>query len=464
MRIRDEKIGEFRILLNYIDLEAQIPSSLNLDMFQNEPTRAAPNWAAAEGYESYQKGLAGISYRKNISRSITINSTLFGQVFDNYEPRPFNILQEQASQYGGRTVVDWIPQAFSNLKVQSGGELFFENYQSNLFEIIEKQQGDSIAEYVEQRNYLNVFQNYLIEVTSTQEVQFGYNINHTWYTSSQQVPELEESKYDFGWVISPRIAYLNKFHPRNSLYLAASHGFAPPTVQETLYPDGTLNPSIKPEQGWSIESGIKGSTNTGKLIYDITAYWMFVNDLLVARRTAEDQFIGINAGSTWHQGVETQLNYHWLENEQVEINQWLSTALQFFTFREFLDGDDDYSGNDLTGVPTTQFSTGLDLNTILGFYGNLVFNRVGSLPITDDNSLYTDPYSLLNGKVGYRQSFFDKLIEAGVGLGVNNLMNQKYASQVLINASSFVGNAPRYYYPGLPRNFYIQFHASIQID
>jgi len=38
---------------------------------------------------------------------------------------------------------------------------------------------------------------------------------------------------------------------------------------------------------------------------------------------------------------------------------------------------------------------------------------------------------------------------------VNNIFDEKYASQILINASSFGGNEPRYYYPGLPRNYYL---------
>ena len=39
--------------------------------------------------------------------------------------------------------------------------------------------------------------------------------------------------------------------------------------------------------------------------------------------------------------------------------------------------------------------------------------------------------------------------------GINNFTNQSYASQILINASSFGGNQPRYYYPGEPINYYL---------
>ena len=39
-------------------------------------------------------------------------------------------------------------------------------------------------------------------------------------------------------------------------------------------------------------------------------------------------------------------------------------------------------------------------------------------------------------------------------LGVDNIFDKAYASQILINAPGFGGNAPRYYYPGNPINYY----------
>ena len=38
--------------------------------------------------------------------------------------------------------------------------------------------------------------------------------------------------------------------------------------------------------------------------------------------------------------------------------------------------------------------------------------------------------------------------------GIRNLFNEKYASMILVNAQALGGNAPRYYYPGEPVNFY----------
>ncbi len=45
-------------------------------------------------------------------------------------------------------------------------------------------------------------------------------------------------------------------------------------------------------------------------------------------------------------------------------------------------------------------------------------------------------------------------VESNIFIGCNNIFNIHYASMVLINASSFGNNKPRYYYPALPTYVY----------
>ena len=119
----------------------------------------------------------------------------------------------------------------------------------------------------------------------------------------------------------------------------------------------------------------------------------------------------------------------------------------------FVDEDEDYSGNQLTGVPSEVFNAGIDFDSKVGIFGNVNFQQVGSQPITDSNSLYSDSYQLTNLKIGFRRNISDQF-QVSLFLGVNNVFDEVYASQILINASSFGGNAPRYYYPGNPTNYF----------
>jgi iron complex outermembrane receptor protein len=61
----------------------------------------------------------------------------------------------------------------------------------------------------------------------------------------------------------------------------------------------------------------------------------------------------------------------------------------------------DYSGNKLTGVPNAQWNVGVDLTTASGFNLTTSYLSVGKIPMNDQNSKYTDAYSLLDCKASY---------------------------------------------------------------
>jgi iron complex outermembrane receptor protein len=44
--------------------------------------------------------------------------------------------------------------------------------------------------------------------------------------------------------------------------------------------------------------------------------------------------------------------------------------------------------------------------------------------------------------------------------GIDNMFDEHYASQILINARGFGGAAPRHYYPGNPINYYTGIHVN----
>jgi iron complex outermembrane receptor protein len=233
------------------------------------------------------------------------------------------------------------------------------------------------------------------------------------------------------------------------VYSNVSHGFSPPTLEETLTPDGNINPDIRPERGWNYEIGSRGTIMT-KLDYELSVYHMSVTDLLVARRVSEDQFVGINAGKTRHNGLEAMMAYRLLEGRD-KISLFTNYAYSDYSFVEFLDGDSNFSGNQLTGTARHHLNAGVDVIYRIGLYGHINYKYLSRFPMRDDNSLFSEPYQLVNMRMGYRQFF--KSVQIDFSLGVQNVLDERYASMILINASSFGGNAPRYYYPGLPRNY-----------
>jgi iron complex outermembrane recepter protein len=196
-----------------------------------------------------------------------------------------------------------------------------------------------------------------------------------------------------------------------------------------------------------------------KLYTEVSLFSTQIENLLVARRTANDQYVGINAGSSSHPGFEFLMNYKILESKKFQITPYFSGSLNHFKFKDFVDGVNDYSGNELTGVPNKQLNFGLDAYTKYGFSINAYYRIVGAIPMNDANTKYTEAYSLLDIKTIYAFKIF-KVLRTELNAGVNNALNEKYAASIVPNAVGFGAVPPRYYYPGNPVNYYGGFSIS----
>jgi iron complex outermembrane receptor protein len=463
----DVSVGENRnlsFLASWIGLKAFIPSSIDSLTFAQNPRAAAGNWAAAQGFEDYDKVLLGLAYEQDFNPNWALKTSIFTNFKTSYEPRPFNILRENNQRLGLRGRVIHQTQ-LNNTKIQSsfGGEYFREWYSWQTYRISNRVRGNILSDNQEIRAYYNIFAQSHLEIGEKWSIDAGLNLNRTEYQVEDFYLADDEDisgAYNFNAILSPRLAFNYIFKKNQSIFLGLSHGFSPPSVEETLTPSGQINPNIRPERGWNYELGSRGSLFESRLQYDVVLYWMFVQDLLVARRTAEDAFVGINAGKTWHRGLELSLNYALTNpNSAIKTQVFLTYSVNDYTFQEFVDDEDDFSGNVLTGVPSQVFNTGIDFTSKWGVYGNLNYQFVDEMPIRDDNSLFSDAYSLLNLKLGFQKTW-----KNGFGIdfyaGIQNLLDEKYASQVLINATAFGNAQPRYYYPGLPRNYFMALKVS----
>ncbi len=458
------KISEknrLQFLGNYTNLKAYIPSSVNLETYTTNPKSAAFTWGSSQGYEDFESFLAGISWQHNFSEKLQLSSSVFTTGKQNYEPRPFNILKEQQNGFGLRSK---IAKTSEKIKWGFGAEFFYDTNLYSTFENLYQDfplgtgsiAGAELSNYKEFRNYINVFGEFAYYFNSKWEVNAGFNINKTNYKIDDLFnfgDENQSGNYGFNTMVSPKVGLLYKVNQAVTLKASIAHGFAPPTTEETLLPDGLINLDLQPEKGWNYELGANFSFLKNRLYGDVSVYNLKVTDLLVNRRAENDALFAINAGETNHFGVEGNLNYTILSSEKLTINGFTNFSIYNYKFSEFLDDEDDFSDNKLTGVPASVINTGVDFNTVLGFYGNVNFQHVGSMPANDENTVFSEAYELVNTKIGY-QTILKKKLSINAFLGVNNVFDVKYVSQLQVNASSFGGNAPRYYYAGNPINYY----------
>lgn len=463
-RIKSGSNGSFSYLANFTKLKAFIPSSINLDNFQNNPEMADANWAAAQGYESYDRGLLGGSYTNTFSENFRNTTSLFVSFRNGFEPRPFDILKEERISAGIRTQFNWNTNILALPSEISFGVAYYNEWYetgtfANLYRDFPNQGsvlGGRLSNNEQNRNFANYFTQINTNLTENWTLETGFNINSTRYSLTDLVTDDavdQTGAYRFKTIFSPRIATSYQIATGKNIFASISHGFSTPTVAETLQPDGQINTNLKPEVGTNYEIGLKANWFGNKLYTEISAYTIRVSDLLVANRIAEDQYVGINAGKTNHNGIEMLVQYQLVLKNGFVVKPYFSAAINYFEFGEFTNDGTNFSGKRLPGIPKYTTNLGVDFRTKKGISLSANWRSVGEVPLDDANSGFAEAYDLVNLKAGYTL-----LVAKNINLyfygGVNNVLDEKYASSILTNAVGFGGNAPRYFYPGNPRNYY----------
>ena len=447
-------------LLNYIDYTAQIPSSLNETDFRENPTAAAANWLAAQGFEANKYLLLGLSNQFEFNEKLKNTSSIFYTYLDHYEPRPFNILDEFTNGYGFRTVFDG---SFSEGNQYSfGSEFYRDEYHWGTFENLFREnngngslQGARLSRNREFRRQFNAFGTLTLAISPKLYGQLGLAFNQTAYDFRDLFnsgSENTSARRDFEAILLPSFGL--RYHIKyGHLFANISRGFSNPSLEETLTPDGIINPDIAQETGMNYEMGASFRLPMQKIALDMALYRMDINNLLVAQRVGEDQFIGRNAGETRHQGFELAVNHSFSLSKTIAILPFVNYTFSDHSFVDFVQEGNNFSGNPLTGVPKHRINTGLTLRHGAGFEWNLNHQFVDEIPLTDANTLSSESFNVFFTSVRYHKTIFKKTT-LGINGGINNLFDTNYAQSVLINAVGFGGSQPRYYYPGNGRNFY----------
>jgi len=435
----------------YNSADALIPSSLSLENFINNPSSAAFSWRNVEGGEDYNRSLTGLTFNSKKNK-YSSSTTLFYKTFNNDENRPFNYLIEDSDSYGFRHIGKFPLNSFDfsyGLEYSDENYLFstWDEYGSNNQSIISQQTQN-------RKNY-----NYFLQLDKSFKNSFltigiGSNkINYDW------VDETESTSLNYNTknIISPRISY-NHNLDKISIFGNISHGFSSPNIDETLDENGIVNPDIKPETGWNYEFGLIGSTNDNSLSYNLGLYFMDIKNLLVAQRTSFDTFTGVNAGRTTHPGLEATINFPLFRGKNLTITSSNNFSKYWYIFKDFNNRGTDYSQNKLTGVPSHTIYSKIKIN-LKNYLAQISFQNVGKIPMNDSNELFTHSYSVIDLKLSRLYSIQN--LGINISTGINNLFDTRYASGIVINARGFGGRDPRFYYPGLPRNYFISLSTSI---
>jgi iron complex outermembrane receptor protein len=324
-----------------------------------------------------------------------------------------------------------------------------------------------LADHEETRRYLNGFILGQWRPNDKFLLDAGLNmnlLNYSLETNFRADSTDQSGKYRYKPVLSPRLGISYRHSGQIWTYATAGSGFSAPSLEETLLPEGMVNEELKPESGWNLELGNRGQLLAGQLQYELSLYSIFIKDMLVTERITEDIFTGSNAGRARNTGIELSLMGS-LKPESISspCNATLSIAYNLSSnrFTDFVDDGADYSGNTLPGIPVQELSG--ELTGIFGdFQVSLQQGYTGRQWMNDANDQLYEGYHLTRLRLSWTLRIPSSPFHLVWYAGVQNLFNVHYASMILINAPSFGGSAPRYYYPGSPRQLYFGLRLFIQ--
>ncbi|HLR24677.1 MAG TPA: TonB-dependent receptor [Fodinibius sp.] len=451
------------LLLNRSRQETYIPGSLNAEQVAVNPRQAsAGNVKSGAGrFQTWTRIGAGHSYK--FSDQLENTTSLYTSFYDLDHPLSFAYLQQPYQSFGGRTSFVLDP-GFSILPTTFtvGGEYLSGRTDAQRFVNNEGEEGALILNQEQNNTQYSVFYQSETTLGSQTTLTLGLSLNKVRYEVTDFMNDSLSGVKDFDVELAPRIALVHVFNDKFALRAGVSSGFSPPTSGEAKNADGHINRKIQAERGVNYEVGARGTLLANRFNYDLTLFSFQMEDQLVPQTVDQGNTIYLNAGETSRRGLEVALSYFW-SNEVAafvhSIRPFVSYSYSDFTFEKFriigAEGrvQSDYSGNDVTGIAPHILSAGIDIETAPGFYLNATYFFKDKTPITDENDVYNQAYSLVDTRVGYKATI-NNYLRIDINAGINNLLDTSYSSLVSLNAASYGGAPPAYYNPAPGRNFY----------
>jgi iron complex outermembrane receptor protein len=183
---------------------------------------------------------------------------------------------------------------------------------------------------------------------------------------------------------------------------------------------------------------------------EITLFRFDLQDAIVRRTNAAGAEFFVNAGGTRQEGIEAFVEGFLLPAESrgwlTQVRAWTSITLNRFRFNDYQSGNNDFSGNQLTGVPNKGMVAGLDIRLFDRISLMGTFQYTDPIPLTDANDAFADAWRLWSARAEWKIPY--KKGNVVVFAAADNIGNAFYSLGNDLNAFG-----RRYYNPAATRNF-----------
>jgi len=422
--------AENRLYLAAVNFNRQTPGELTQEEISDNPLQANPDFVSQDIGRSYssvrvadkltmQTGNgqldAGVvwRYRDLIDRSFYSEESRNGIGISGSNNAGLTLnFSGQSAAFGFRTLYT----------IGAGGT--YEREQSVHYKNINGRRGDSIASYVTQAENVPLYADMqlyfgkrLSVVAGIQAVYAGRQFADKFRTT------VVDAEGDVGadtglnfFGCNPKLGAIYEAGDDVQFYANASKSWQPPSFDHLLSlesdkEDGDTNSGVQftkllAQSAWSIEAGCRGDLKF--VDWEFSVYRTRVRDELLKINDVHGNTLGtVNIPRTVHQGIEAGLcvdilHANALHRGLTDGKDHLFIS-QSYTWNDFhFDNDPVYHYNLIGGLPVHVYHAGLRYEGSVGFYcgpdADCILSR---FPTDQANTLYADPYAVLNWSMGF---------------------------------------------------------------
>ncbi len=436
-----EKLKAF---FHYSDLYYQTPGALTRVQYDRNPRASRPAsgpWPSSKENQAavHQKAfLLGIKHIYHFTKTLENTTALYGAYTHFINPTVRNYEFRNEPHFGGRTTFHYQRSA---QRIQSDYWLGAEFQQGYLGQQDFQNTGGT-PDSLMSSHRVNESTGFLFAqaqwmLPHNWKINAGLSLNHRRLYFVQDFPSPAVSFNKKSHLIAvPRIVLSKKIGSDHLAYADWSKGFSPPTVPELLPSTNHLNLRLEAEKGMQYEIGSKGYFFRRRLYYDVSLFFMQLTQSIALRRDSSGADYFQNAGGVHKKGLELALRYALLDEGNSflrRVGLWNSLTLFDFSYKDYVTGDKNYSGNTMPGTAPFTLVAGVDVHTNIGLNAYLTWQHTSDIPLNNENTVYGAAYDLLGFRAAY-QKMLNGAIALRIAAGGDNLLNEKYSLGDDINA------------------------------
>lgn len=223
--------------------------------------------------------------------------------------------------------------------------------------------------------------------------------------------------YDFE-VLLPKAGLRYEFSDAHSLGFVTQKGYRSGGVSVAIS-EGVVQ-AYDPEYTWNYELGYKSRWYDGRLLVNANVFYTDWREQQVAVGGIYSDLI-VNAGVSHLSGFELE-GQGWLDEDR-RWNWFAGLGHVQSRFDDFVNGDADYTGNEIPDAPQWTANAGLGYRSERGWFGQLDAAYVDEAFTSPNNDTEerAEERTLVNAKLGYAQERWQ------LALYLRNALDERYA-------------------------------------